>query len=136
MVTILFLQFYLKDIFGIQMYALDTLAHMRFLPLAAASTINKEQEQARGETASAYKTLEGVHITLHYQFLEMKKHREDLKQRFFCIHEQAPAMSDRPRSRSEVMTTHQATSREPSGLSMSRQPEVQTTTRATWAEDT
>ena len=45
-------------------------------------------------------------------------------------------MSDRPRSRSKVMTTHQATSREPSGLSVSRRPEVQTTTRATWAEDT
>ena len=29
MVTILFLQFHLKDIFGIQMYALATLAHMR-----------------------------------------------------------------------------------------------------------
>ena len=45
------------------------------------SSINKEQEQSRGEIASACEKLEGVNIKLHHQFLELTKDTEDLKLR-------------------------------------------------------
>ena len=54
----------------------------------SVSTIKEEQKQARGEITSACEILEGVHITLHHQFLELTKNTENLKQRFFCMHEQ------------------------------------------------
>ena len=76
--------------------------------LAAASNINEEQEQARGEMASMFKTLKGVHITLHYQFLELTQNI--LSKDYFACMSSATAMTNRSRSRIKVMTAHQAMS--------------------------
>ena len=41
--------------------------------IMAARIINKKQEQATREITSAHRTLKGVHLTLHYQILELTK---------------------------------------------------------------
>ena len=56
--------------------------------LTAAKTINEQQQQATREITSAHRTLKGVHLTLHYQILELTKNTENLKDRFFWICEQ------------------------------------------------
>ena len=69
---------------------------------AAASNINKEQEQARGEIASARETLEGVHITLHCitsSWRGPNTRKISSEDNFTCMNS-ATAMTDRPKSRS------------------------------------
>ena len=72
---------------------------------AAASNINKEQEQARGEIASARETLEGVHITLHCitsSWRGPNTRKISSEDNFTCMNS-ATAMTNRPKSRSKSL---------------------------------
>ena len=56
--------------------------------ITAATTINKEQEHARREITSARERLQGVHVTLHHQFLDLTESTDNLKRRFLQVREQ------------------------------------------------
>ena len=106
--------------------------------IMAARIINKKQEQATREITSVCEKLEGVHVTLYHQFLELTENMEHLKHLLFWVRKQFQSAklaemkaTNEARSKSKVVAALQAISREPSSLNADHWEKVEPAPRTT-----